>query len=42
MLGKVTKFGGNWLENKKVTGRKANWGVENSPPPIPPSAYRIK
>ena len=40
MLGNVTKFGGNWLENKKVTGRKANWGVENSP--ISPSAYRIK
>ena len=23
---KVTKFGGDWLKNKKVTGRKTNWG----------------
>ena len=22
ILGKVTKFGGNWLKNKKVTGKK--------------------
>ena len=29
---KVTKFGGNWLNNKKVTG-KNQLGVENSPPP---------
>ena len=31
-LGKVTKFGVNWLNNKKVTG-KNNFGVENTPPP---------
>ena len=29
---KVTKFGGNWLKNKKVTG-KNKFGVENTPPP---------
>ena len=33
---KVTKFGGNWLKNKKVTGKK-NWGMEN----VPPRAYRV-
>ena len=32
---KVTKFGGNWLKNKKVTG-KSKLGVENTP-----SAYRV-
>ena len=31
MLGKVTKSGGNWLKNKKVTGKKTYWGVENTP-----------
>ena len=29
---KVTKFGGNWLKNKKVTG-KNKLGMENTPPP---------
>ena len=29
---KVTKFGGNWLKNKKVTG-KNKLGVENTPLP---------
>ena len=35
----VTKFGGNWLKNKKVTG-KNKLGWKQSPPP--PSAYRVK
>ena len=26
ILGKVAKFGGIWLKNKKVTGKKTNWG----------------
>ena len=30
---KVTRFGGNWLKNKKVTGKKTNWGVEKTPHP---------
>ena len=34
ILGKVTKFGGNWLKNKKVTGKK-NLVVETPPPPPP-------
>ena len=35
---KVTKFGGNWLKNKKVTGKKQIGGLEQ-----PPSggAYRV-
>ena len=37
ILGKVTKFGGNWLRNKKVTGIKTNWGWKTAP-----SAYRVK
>ena len=37
VLGKVTKFGENWLKNKKVTGKKQIGG--GSPPP--PSAYRV-
>ena len=28
---KVTKFGGNWLNNIKVTDKKTNGGVENTP-----------
>ena len=38
---KVTKVGGNWLKNKKVTGKKHNseW---NPPPPPLPSAYKVK
>ena len=27
----VTKFGGNWLKNKKVTGRETKLGVKNTP-----------
>ena len=38
MLGRVTKFGGNWLKNKNVTGKKTKLGVENTPP----GAYRVK
>ena len=34
VLKKVTKFGGNWLKNKKVTDKK-QLGVENTPPPPP-------
>ena len=30
---KVTKLGGNWLKNQKVTGQKTKLGVENTPPP---------
>ena len=26
ILGKVTKFGGNWLKNKKVASKKQNLG----------------
>ena len=26
---------GNWLKNKKVTGKKTHWGVETPPPPPP-------
>ena len=33
-LRKITKFGGNWLKNKKVTGKKQNSGWK-------PSAYRV-
>ena len=36
IFGNVTRFGGNWLKNKKVTG-KNKLGVENTP-----SAYRAK
>ena len=31
ILGKVTKFGGNWLKNKKSHRQKTNWEVENTP-----------
>ena len=34
---KVTKFGGNWCKNKKGTGKKTKFGVENTP-----SAYKVK
>ena len=34
---KSTKFGGNWLKNKKVTGKKQTSGRKT-----PPSAYRVK
>ena len=30
---KVTKFGENWLTNKKLQAKKTNWGVENTPLP---------
>ena len=30
ILGKFTKFGGNWLKNKRVTGKK-NWRWKRSP-----------
>ena len=30
ILGKVTKFGEDWLKNKKITGKK-QIGVENTP-----------
>ena len=33
---------GNWLKNKKVTGKKQNSGWKTPPPPPPPSAYRVK
>ena len=32
ILGKGTKFGGNWLKNKKVTGKK-QIGRRKTPPP---------
>ena len=35
---KVTKFGGNWLKNKNVTGKKQIRGGKH---PVP-SAYRVK
>ena len=35
---KVTKFGGNWLKNTKVTGKKQNWR-RKTPSPSP---YRVK
>ena len=31
-LGKVTKFRGNWLNNKNVTDKKQKLAVETSPP----------
>ena len=34
---KVTKFGGNWLKNKKVTGKKQVGGWKDPPP----TAYRV-
>ena len=36
VFGKVTKFGGNWLKKKKVTGKKqiGKWNP-------PPSAYKV-
>ena len=36
---KVTKFGGNWLKNKKLQSKKqkTNWGWKTTP-----SAYRVK
>ena len=36
---KVTKFGGNWLKNKNVTGKKTNWGGWKRPPPPPQCLY---
>ena len=30
---KVTKFVGNWLNNKKLQAKKTNWGMEKTPPP---------
>ena len=33
----MSKFGGNWLKNKKVTGEKQIGGAKD-----PPSAYRVK
>ena len=44
MLGKVTKSGGNWLKNKKVTSKKQIAGATAPlpPPPPPTSAYRVK
>ena len=35
---KVTKFGGNWLKNKKVTGKKQ---IREWKTPTPASAYRV-
>ena len=32
-LGKVTKFGGNWLKNKKLQAKK-ELGMEDTPPPV--------
>ena len=32
-LEKVTKFGGNWLKNKKVTGKNKLRGGKYPPPP---------
>ena len=34
ILGKVTKFGLNWLKNKKVTGKKQISGSKTPPPPV--------
>ena len=34
VLGKVTKFGENWLKNKKVTGKKQIGGGSPPPPPV--------
>ena len=31
---KVTKFGGNWLKNKKVTGKKQTAEWKTPPPPV--------
>ena len=33
----IWKFGEDWLKNKKVTGKKTNWGWKTPPP----SAYRV-
>ena len=30
----VTNFGGNWLKNKKVTGKKQKLGWKTPPPPV--------
>ena len=38
---KITKFVGNWLKNKKVTGKK-QMGVEKPPPPPPPMLIGLK
>ena len=38
LLRKGTKFGGNWLKNREVTGQN-KLGVEKTPSP---SAYRVK
>ena len=40
ILGKVTRFGENWLKNKTLQA-KTNWrgGVENS---MPPNTFRVK
>ena len=32
----VTKLGGNWLQSKKVTGKKQIGGWKTHPPPPPP------
>ena len=36
ILGTVTKFGRNWLKNRKVTGKKQIGGWKTPPPPPPP------
>ena len=38
-FGKITKFGGNWPKNKKVTDKEQFGGGKHPPPP---SAYRVK
>ena len=39
MLRKTTKFWGNWLKSKNVTGKKQVGGGKHPPPP---SVYRVK
>ena len=41
MLGNVTNFGGNWLNNKMVTGKKQIVG-EKDPPPPPPARIGLR
>ena len=42
ILGKVTKFGENWLKNRKIKSKKRNAGWKTCPPPTTTSAYRVK
>ena len=42
ILGKVTKFIGEKLSTSEVISQKPHVGVENTPPPLRSSAFRVE